>query len=140
MADQDRRRAVHFAQVIGGGDQVVDIRGKMRVGEFALAAAQPGEIETQHGDAVDRQPLGDALGGQDILAAGEAMREQREGGGLAQRQIERGGELLALGVGKLKRSVRMTSPSGRRARMHDVLEAVESLPGRLRRIAFRLRV
>ena len=63
VADQDRRRAVHLAQMIGGGDQIVDVGGKMRVGEFAFAAAEPGEIETQHGDAVDRQPLGDALGG-----------------------------------------------------------------------------
>ena len=38
VADQDRRRAVHLAQMIGGGDQVVDVRGKMRVGEFAFAA------------------------------------------------------------------------------------------------------
>ena len=74
----------------------------MRVGEFALAAAQPGEVEAQRGDAVHRQPLGDALGRQDVLAAGEAVREQREGGRLAQRQVERGGELFALGVGKFE--------------------------------------
>ena len=74
----------------------------MRVGEFALAAAEPGEIETQHGDAVHRQPLGDALGGEDILAASEAMREQRKGGRLAQRQVEHGGELLAFAVGKFE--------------------------------------
>ena len=64
VADQDRRRAVRLAQMIGGGDQVVDVRGKMRVGEFAFAGAEPGEIEAQHGDAVHRQPLGDALGGE----------------------------------------------------------------------------
>ena len=100
VADQDRRRAVHLAQMIGGGDQVVDVRGEMRVGEFAFAAAEAGEIEAQHGDAVDRQPLGDALGGEIVLAAGEAMREQREGRRLAERQVERRGELLALGVGE----------------------------------------
>ena len=102
MADQDRRRAGHLAQVIGGGDQIVDVGGKMRVGEFAFAAAEAGEIETQHGDAVDRQPLGDALGRQVVLAAGEAMREQREGGGLAERQVEHAGELFALGIGKFE--------------------------------------
>ena len=75
VADQDRRRAVHLAQMIGGGDQILDVRRKMRVGEFAFAAAEPGEIEAQHGDAVDRQPLGDALGGKVVLAAGETVRE-----------------------------------------------------------------
>ncbi len=39
VADQDRRRAARLAQVIGGGDQVVDVGGKMRVGEFAFAGA-----------------------------------------------------------------------------------------------------
>ena len=64
--------------------------------------AQPGEIETQHGDAVDRQPLGDALGGEVVLAAGEAMREQRIGRRLAERQVEHGRQLLALGIGKIE--------------------------------------
>ena len=73
VADQDFRRAMRLAQMLGGGDQVVDVRGKMRVGEFAFAAAQPGEIEAQHGDAGGGEPLGDALGRQDVLAAGEAM-------------------------------------------------------------------
>ena len=91
---------VRLAQVIGGGDQIVDVRGEMRVGEFAFAGAQPGKIEAQHGDAVMRQPLGDALGGEVVLAAGEAVREQREGRRLAERQVERRGELLACGVGE----------------------------------------
>ena len=46
------------------------------------------------------QPLGDALGRQIVLAAGEAVGEQREGRRLAERPIERGGELLACGVGE----------------------------------------
>jgi hypothetical protein len=39
MADQNGRGAIHGAQVVCGGDQVVDIGGEMRVGEFALAGA-----------------------------------------------------------------------------------------------------
>ena len=46
------------------------------------------------------QPLGDALGREVVLAAGEAMREQREGRRLAERPIERRRELLARGVGE----------------------------------------
>ena len=102
VADQDRRRHVHLAQMVGGGDEIVDVGGKMRVGEFTFAGAQAGKIEAQHGDAVDGQPLGYAPGGEVILAAGEAMREQRIGRRLAQRQIERGGERLALGVGEIE--------------------------------------
>ena len=102
VADQDRRRLLGFAQMVGGRHQIVDIRGKVRVGEFAFAGAQAGEIEAQHGDAIDRQPLGDALGGEVILAAGKAMREQRGGGGLAERDIEQRRQLLAFGIGKFE--------------------------------------
>ena len=91
-----------FTQMIGGGDQIVDVRGKMRIGEFAFAAAQAGEIETQHGDAVHRQPLGDALGRQDILAAGETMRKQRKGGRFAERQIERRRKLFTFAIGEIE--------------------------------------
>ena len=102
VADQERGRRSRLAQMIGGGHQVVDVGRKMRVGEFALAAAQPGEVEAQHRDAVRRQPLGDRLGGAAVLAAGEAMREQREGGRLAQRQVEHRRQFLAFAIGKLE--------------------------------------
>ena len=102
VTDQDRRRAVCFTQVIGGGDQVIDVRRKMRVGKIAFAGAEPGEIEAQHADAAHRQPLGNALGREVILAAGEAVREQSKGCRLAQRQIEQRRELFAFGIGKFE--------------------------------------
>ncbi len=40
--------------MIGGGDEIVDIGGKRGVGEFAFAGAEAGEVEAQHGDAVER--------------------------------------------------------------------------------------
>jgi len=49
---------------------------------------------------VPGQPFGDALGGEIVLAAGEAVREQGIGGRLAQRFVERRREKLALGIGK----------------------------------------
>ena len=52
VADQNRGRGKSLAQVVGGGDQIVDVGGERGVGELALAAAEPGEIETQHGDTV----------------------------------------------------------------------------------------
>ncbi len=56
----------------------------MRIGKFAFAHAKTREIEAQHADAAHRQPLGNALGREVILAAGEAVREQGEGGRLAE--------------------------------------------------------
>src|SRR5262249_19311703 len=83
VTDQNCRRSIHLAQMIGGSDQIVDVRRKMRVSEFAFTAPQSGEIETQYANAMHRQPLGDMPGRENVLAAGEAMREQCEGGGLA---------------------------------------------------------
>ena len=102
VADQDRGRLERPPQMIGGGDEIVDVRREMRVGEIALAGAQPGEIETQHRDALHRQPLGNPLGREVVLAAGEAMREQREGAGFAERQVEQRRQFLALGVGEIE--------------------------------------
>lgn len=102
VPDQDRRRGIFGPQMIGGGDQIVDIRGKMRVGEFAFAAAQAGEIEAQNRDAADRQPLGDPFCGEVVLAAGEAMREQRIGRRFAERQVEHRRKFFALCIGKVE--------------------------------------
>lgn len=102
MSDQDCRGTTSRTQVIGGGDQVVDIRGELRVGKFALAHAEPGEIEAQHADAAHRQPLGNTLGREIVLAAGEAMREQCEGYRFAEREIDQGRQFIAFGIGKFE--------------------------------------
>ena len=57
VADQDRRRHERRPQMIGGGDQIVDIRRKRGVGELALAGAKPGKIEAQHRDAVQSSAI-----------------------------------------------------------------------------------
>ena len=62
VPDQDRGRAMHLAQMVGGRDQIGDVGGERRVGELAFAGAEAGEIEAQHRDAARRQPFGDALG------------------------------------------------------------------------------
>jgi hypothetical protein len=63
-------------------------------------APSPVKIEAQHGDAVARQRLGDAAGGEDILRAGEAMGEQGEGPRFARRQFETAGQRSALRAGE----------------------------------------
>ena len=102
VADQQPGRAMHFPQVICGGDQIGDVRRERRVGEFAFACAKPGEIEAQHRDAAHGQAFGDALCRQHVLAAGEAVRKQRIRDGLARRPVQHGGEVLAARIGKLK--------------------------------------
>ena len=84
-----------LAQMIGGAHEIGDVGGERRIGEIAFAGAEAGEVEPQHRDALGRQRHRDALGRQHVLAAGEAMREQRIGDRLAVRQIERGGKLMA---------------------------------------------
>src|SRR3569623_2354114 len=74
----------------------------MRVGEFALAVAEAGEIEPQHREAAPPQSVGDALGGKVVLAAGKAVGDQRGGAGRALGAVEGGGEHLPAGSGKLK--------------------------------------
>ena len=90
------------AQVVGGGDQVGDVGRERGVGEFALARADAGEVEAQHRDALRVERLRDAPRRQHVLAAGEAMGEQRIGARLAGRQVEHGGELLAAGIGEIE--------------------------------------
>ena len=102
VADQDRRRLSGFAQMVGGAHEVGDVGGEGGVGEIALAGAKTREVEPQHRDALGRQRHRDPLRRQHVLAAGEAMREQRVGADLAVRRVERGGQLLALRTGELK--------------------------------------
>ena len=114
VADQDLRRHVVIAQEVGGLHQILDIRGEVGVGEIALAGAEAGEIEAQDGDAVARQLFGNSAGRKDILRAGEAMCEQREGARLAFRQFEpprqgrtlRAGECELLEAGRHHRAPR----------------------------------
>ncbi len=60
----------------------------MVFGELALRMAEPGEVEAQDRDAHRGQPRGDAARGDDVLAAGEAMREERGRQVRAFRQVE----------------------------------------------------
>ena len=102
VADQDRGRLKHLAQVVRGRHQIGDVGRKRRVGELAFARAEPGEIEAQHRDAARRQPFGDALRRQHVLAAGEAVREQRERDRLSGRAVEQRGQLFAARIGKIE--------------------------------------
>ena len=52
VADQERGRRAGFAQMIGGADEIGDVGREGRVGKFAFAGAEAGEIEPQHRDAL----------------------------------------------------------------------------------------
>ena len=84
--------------MIRGGDQIVDVRGERGVGEFALAGAEAGEVETQHGDAVQFQTFRNAARRLVVLAAGKAVREQRHRAHRPLRPVQQRGQRLALGI------------------------------------------
>src|SRR5262245_48504710 len=75
MADQDCKRAILSAQMICCCDQILDVRGEMRIGKLAFAHAETGEIEAQHADSGYCQPFGNSFGCKVILAAGKTVRK-----------------------------------------------------------------
>ena len=101
VADQDAWRQAALLEVGGGARQVLDVGAEVGVGELALAVAEAGEVEAQHGDAEACQALGDAAGGGDVLRAGEAVGEEGGGDGLAVGQVEPGGEHVARVAGEV---------------------------------------
>ena len=95
VADQDRGTFAGLAQMVGGPHQIGDVRRKRRIGKIAFAGAQASEVEPQHCDALGCQRHRDPLGGQHVLAAGEAVREQRVRQWLTLGHIKRCRELMA---------------------------------------------
>ncbi len=69
---------------------------------FAVAVAEPGEIEAQHGDALGRQRAGDARRGGDVLGAGKAVGEDGISDGIALGALEQPRQQLARLVLKLE--------------------------------------
>ena len=51
VADDQRRGSIVLAQMIGSTNQVLDVRGKARVLEFAFRRSKSGEIKPQHSNA-----------------------------------------------------------------------------------------
>ena len=98
MPDQYRRRLMVDAQILGGANQILHIRGEVGVGEVALARAQPGEVEAQHRDVPLGEGGGDAGGGENVLGAGEAVREQSISARRIVALLQTPGEALAGGA------------------------------------------
>ena len=63
-------------QIIGCREDVADVGREIGIGKLAFAAADAGEVKSQHGDTVRRKPFGDACCGKDVLAAREAVSKQ----------------------------------------------------------------
>ncbi len=98
-----KSRGLTLAPKLGSGcHQIRNVGRKRRVGEFAVARAQPGEVEAQHRNPERREPFGDALCGMNVLPAGEAMGKQRIGARLIDRRIEQRGEALACRIKEVK--------------------------------------
>ena len=88
--------------MVGGGNQILQVGTEIGIGEIAVAGAEPGEVEAQRGDAARRKAGRDAARGDHVLAAGEAMREQRGAERRIVRQVQPRSESLAILSGKLQ--------------------------------------
>ncbi len=101
MPDGDGRILAGLVQVVGGGLDIEDVGLEIRVGEVAVGAPQPREVEAQGRDPPVGERLGDAAGGHRVLAEREAVDEQRVGARLVLRKLQPCGQLVALGAGEL---------------------------------------
>ena len=125
VADQDGRRGVIVAQVVGCADEILDVGGKVGIRELSLRRSKAGEIEAQHAEAVRRQGGGDTPRGQDVFGAGEAMREKHK------RAHGTGGEIQAGAEVDAGTSLENRAQDGaRRGRHHRYLPRMnfETLP------------
>jgi hypothetical protein len=77
VTDEQAGRHSGSPHGVGGSHQVLHVQREARVGEAALAVAEPGEVEAKHPDAHTGQLPCDAHGREVVLAAGEAVREER---------------------------------------------------------------
>src|SRR5262245_19279589 len=101
VADQDPGSRVLGTHESGGGDQVGDVGGEAGVAEIPGRIAEPGEVEAQHRGAALGEALGDALGREHVLGAGEAMGEQAERARPLVRPVEPPREQVAARAAKL---------------------------------------
>src|SRR5260221_119031 len=85
VSDQERWSAVLAPEEVRRGDEIVGVRGEIRVREIALAPAQSGEIEAQHGKPLLGERRADRVRGLALLRAGvtvgvDCVGERRTGG------------------------------------------------------------
>src|SRR5205807_9576565 len=102
VTDQNSGCADCRPQMIGGGHQIVDVRRKGSVGELAFTGTEPGEIESQHRDAVRCQTVSNQARRFVVLAAGEAMREQGNRADWPVWPAEQRGKFLTLSIGEIE--------------------------------------
>ncbi len=88
-----------LTQPLASADQVFNVTGEMRVGEFALAVAQPCEVEPKHRPPVFDEGARHMNSGRQVLAACEAMGKNRvRSRSVAEGKVETRGELFAAPV------------------------------------------
>ena len=77
VADQQRWRLAFVRKRPRSGLQILHVEGKATVGEIALAVAKPRKVEAQHADSLAGETTRNPHGGAVVLAAGEAVCEDR---------------------------------------------------------------
>src|SRR5215475_1517881 len=74
--------------MVGGVDQVLDIRGKIRVLEFSLRGPEPCEIEPQDCNTERGKLRSNVTSCNDVFRTSEAMSEQRVSADTPRRQVQ----------------------------------------------------
>lgn len=123
MAHQQLRRLVLLFEEPSRRDEVGHVGAEVRVGEVAVAFAQAREVEPQDAEARLGEGPRNADGGLEVLATGEAVREERERPWVpVSREFESGGEGLAQAAGKLLgKGCHCAARRGGRAWAHSLL-------------------
>ena len=77
VTDQQCRCIMVFPQKVRCGQQILQVGRKVGVGKIPITVTQPGKVKAQHGNTFAGEGPGNSRCGGDILAACEAVREQR---------------------------------------------------------------
>lgn len=95
VPDQQLRCAETLTHKVCGCNQVGNIGGEIRVRKVAAAATEPGEIESQHRNALRCKFTADVSRRKAVLRARETVREQRVSARGADRTIQACGKRLS---------------------------------------------
>jgi uracil-DNA glycosylase len=102
MSNEKRWRSIGVSEGIRCRDDVVHVVREGRTAELIFTLAEPGEVESQRGNAFVGERGADVSRGSAFLRAGEAVREDRAGKRLDGRQMNSSRQHLTIAPRKLE--------------------------------------
>ncbi len=98
VSQQELRGFQALSERASGGHQVGHVRAEGGVRELALALPEPREVERERRDPMRGERARDRPNGEEILGAGEAVREERRSAKRARRPTQARRERMSLGA------------------------------------------